>query len=99
MSRNLCHEASVLSQDSEPGTQDFLFLQPIHSRKPFVSRFFTVFTFVSPSIHDFHAKKISARISVPRNQIFSESLRLCHIRNSAQSTFLSQVIDLTFLTF
>src|SRR5688572_31712525 len=33
-----------------------------NSGNSFISRFFTVFTFVSPCIHDFHAKKISARI-------------------------------------
>ena len=33
-----------------------------NSGNSFISRFFTVFTFVSPSIHDFHAKKSSARI-------------------------------------
>src|SRR5687768_4620115 len=33
----------------------------LHPQNSFISRFFTVFTFVSPCIHDFHAQKISAR--------------------------------------
>jgi hypothetical protein len=37
----------------------------LHSQK----RFFTVFTFVSTCIHDFHATKISARIHTPSMQL------------------------------
>src|SRR5687767_2730566 len=70
----------------------------LHSQNSFISRFFTVFTFVSPSIHDFHAKKISARIATSFNAKaslpISPTRPACGITKSLLpklSTFPSQV--------
>src|SRR5688500_1888399 len=50
-----------------------------NSGNSFISRFFTVFTFISPCIHDFHAKKISARIATSFNASASRSaFPRCH---------------------
>ena len=55
-----------------------------NSPNSFIARFFTVFTFVSRSIHDFHAKKTPARIRMPPVQ-----------KPHGMLTFLLQVTDLT----
>src|SRR5688500_12854661 len=49
--------SELITHDSLPITNPVI----LHPQNSFISRFFTVFTFVSPCIHDFHAKKISAR--------------------------------------
>ena len=45
-------------------------------RKPLVSRFFTIFTFVSGSFHDFHAKKTPSNFSIPSRSPNTNTLSL-----------------------
>src|SRR5687768_13240673 len=67
--------SELITHDSSPITSLIILHSAIctlHSRNPFISRFFTVFTFVSPSIHDFHAEKISARLATARLAFLSQ---------------------------